>query len=268
MTNRILLAAILVSMAGTSAAGTVIESRAADGVTRITLSGDHARIDAPDPRGAYTVVDFKSARLYMVDTGKHEIYDAGTLSAADAKAPPGMRLKATGAGDRIAGYATRAYRLEVNGRHCATYALAAKPLKDRELRRFAEFFVHHNTPEAALAYKMQESICERARKAADVQLIKQGLPLRTVDENGRSDEIVSIRTDVHVPASRFALPKGYKRIDVAEEMRSAGEMHGAPGGAMSPQQRQELDRMMQEQLKQMTPEQRKMFEQMMQQHQQ
>jgi hypothetical protein len=121
-------------------------------LSRIEVGGAHMRTDAGN---VSTLFDVGSGRLLLVEHDKHQYMDMakvadragaamGQANAAMANLPPeqramiqqrigavaGMSAKvdvhvtATGASDRVAGYACQVYRTEVNGRHSADSCLA------------------------------------------------------------------------------------------------------------------------------------------------
>jgi hypothetical protein len=64
--------------------------------------------------------------------------------------------------------------------------------------------------------------CTRANMDFASHASKVGMPMRMVDNRGNTvSEIISIKTNVALPANAFTLPKGYKTVTMAEQMSSA-----------------------------------------------
>lgn len=265
MGKRFVFAAMVTAMAGVATAGTVVESQNPSGGTKIYISGNQARIDVSGQDGSYLLVDLHTAQMFLVNQHNKEIYDSGSLPKTAHKSLKGIHLKLDGHGEKIAGYATRVYHLEVNGKYCRTYLVSPAPLKNQELKRFSDFFANHESVDELLGGAMQRSLCERAEDAVIPHLLKHGLPLKTTHGKTVVDEIKSIRTHVHIQTSLFEQPKGYTHKNLSDEMHSAGTAMQGQSTQMSPTQLKQYEQMMQEQLKQMSPAQRKMMEQMMQQ---
>ena len=214
-------------------------------LSRIEVGGEHMRTDAG---GVSTLFDAGSGRLLLVEHDKHQYMDmakvADTAGAAMAQAnaamanlPPEQRamiqqhmgamanmtakvdvqVTATGASDRVAGYACQVYRTEVNGRHSADSCLAdvgdaGISGADRATMRtaFQQLKV--------MSDKMSAGLFKSPINAMPVD--KFPVKITMFDESGKTQvvQLKSLATS-GADAADFAIPAGYIEKEVAMTAR-------------------------------------------------
>jgi hypothetical protein len=216
-----------------AAAGVTIESSGADGTLgRVLISGDKARVET-GREDYWLLLDLRAGTILAVNDVDRIAMDMrspipqrsehGNLSL---DAPPlDVRLERREGGPVIAGYRTVHYRVTVDGRHCYDEYLAPDALADDGIRRFVDAMSRgsDNAPQRVLIQlTAPERICEAADDLIDDYYPVSGIPMRTLDADGRVvQEITRIAFDeAHAPAL-FELPDGYPvltRTEVMERM--------------------------------------------------
>jgi hypothetical protein len=207
-------------------------------LSRIQVGGEHMRTDAGN---ISTLFDVGSGRLLLVEHDKHQYMDmakvadtAGAAMSALANLPPeqramiqqrmgamanasakvDVRVTATGASDRVAGYACQVYRTDVNGRHSADSCLAEAG--DAGISA-ADRATLHTAFQQLKA--MSEKVSAGMFKSPINEMPADKFPVRIVmyaDETGKTQvvQLKSIATS-GADAADFAIPAGYNEKEVS-----------------------------------------------------
>ncbi len=225
-----LLAATLLILP-VAAADVTIESASADGTLgRVLISGDKARVET-GRQDFWLLLDLAAGSILAVNDADRIAMDMRSpipqrREHGDMKldAPPlGIRLERRGDGPTIAGYRTGHYRVSVEGRHCYDEYLAPDALADDGIRRFVAAMSQGSDNEAQrvlIQLTAPDRLCEAADDLIDDHYPLSGIPMRTLDADGRMvQEITRISFDgTHAPAL-FELPAGYPVLTRAEVMQ-------------------------------------------------
>ncbi len=211
-------------------ADVTIENRSTDGTAgRVLISGDLARVET-GRQEFWLLLDLAAGSILAVNDAdriamdmkspiprrtEHDDMTAGV-------APPKVRLEKRGDGPEIAGYRTVHYRVTVDGIHCYDEYLAPSALDDHGIRRFVAAMSEgsDNAPQRVLIQlTAPERICEAADDLIDDHYPLAGIPMRTLDADGRLiQEITRIAFDGEHDAVLFRLPDGYPVLTRAEVM--------------------------------------------------
>ncbi len=220
-------------IATTAQAGVTIESASADGTQgRVLISGDKARVET-GRQDFWLLLDFATGSILAVNDADRIAMDMrspipqrrehGDMQLEAPKLR--VRLERRNNGPTIAGYRTVHYRVTVDGRHCYDEYLAPDALADDGIRRFVAAMSQgsDNEPQRVLIQlTAPERICEAADDLIDDHYPVSGIPLRTLDADGRVvQEITRITFDEVHAAALFELPAGYPVLTRAEVMQRA-----------------------------------------------
>ncbi|MGE0082742.1 MAG: DUF4412 domain-containing protein [Thiohalomonadaceae bacterium] len=229
-----------------AAAVTLIESTAEGEVSRFWVEGVRARIESRDQQG-YMLMDLGKGTMLLVNHEDKQVVDMSRqLQRADGKkAGPAIKLVKKGNGPRIAGYDTQHYQLTADGQVCQDLYMSRKAYQDAKLEAYAKAFAKYvMVPPVVLGP------CDQAGLSVDRHLAEGGLPLRVVEEGEVMDEVTRITPNAALPAGGFEPPAGYERVDMdvlmQEGMREMEEQMRRMQEGMTPEQRREMERMMQE----------------------
>ena len=168
-------------------------------------------------------------------------------------APPLIRFeRGRNAGPTIAGYATIHYRVTVGGQHCFDEYLAPATLEVPAIRRFSAAMAastHDEERRVLLQLTAPERLCEAAEDLIDDHYPRLGIPLRTLDAQGRViHRVTRIQLDAGHDAALMRVPADYEVLTRAEVMarmapevdeadiqerqrRTEQQMHNLPGDA-------------------------------------
>lgn len=245
---RIVLTSLVAALMPVSvAAVTLIESTAEGEVSRFWVDGVRARAESPDEPG-YVLMDLGKGTMLVVNHEDRQMVDmSGQLQRADGsgKAGPAVKLVKKGSGPRIAGYDTQHYQLTADGRVCQDLYMSRKAYQDAKLEAYGKAFAKY-----VMVPPFVQDPCDRATLSVDRYLAEGGLPMRVVEDGEVVDEITRITTNAALPAGGFEPPAGYERVDMdvlmKDNMREMEEQMRRMQEGMTPEQRREMERMMQE----------------------
>lgn len=193
------------------------------------MAGEHAaRIERGDGT-VYVLLDFAEHSVHAVDTGQR--YAMDMLSPAPSQqehgdfdfaavAPPVLRLERMGPGPNIVGYDTVHYRVLVDGRRCFDEYLAPAALDDAAIRRFIEAMAegtHDHERRVLVQLTDPERLCDAVTDLIDDHYPRLGIPLRTLDAQGREiHRVTRIETGVSHDAAAFRIPPDYPILSRAQ----------------------------------------------------
>lgn len=210
-------------------AATVIELQSVPGGRSQVLMDDyHSRIDMGEQQD-YVLIDHVKKTLLAIDPEQQQILDmsAGTAASARSSAPAiKIELVSQSSGPVIAGYTTREYKLIANGKTCGKYFASKAAMEISGISRLLESMkMMVDKQRAAMgAYARMIDVCTRAKMEFASQGDRVGVPMKMLDNRGNLvSEIVSINTQMTLPANTFTVPQGYKRVTLAEQMNSTGQ---------------------------------------------
>lgn len=218
--KQLLMLAVLLVLAASVGADTIIESRERDGaLTETAISGDMIRMRG---RGqAYLLLNTGSGEFLAVFPGARQVldlaYDLPPLGAVEQppESPHSLRLYRFGEGPKIAGFPTERYRLSANGLVCAELWLSRKALELPEIANYlGGYRSFHRRQRAALERQgLFYSACEDAEHYASGQFRTLGLPMRMDNAEGDTlHEVTGIYSGLRMPAGYFEVPAGYRRV--------------------------------------------------------
>jgi hypothetical protein len=211
-------------------AGVTIESSSADGTPgRVLISGDLARVET-GRQDFWLLLDLAAGTILAVNDADRIAMDMRSPipqrvehgNMAIEVPPLRVRLEHRRDGPEIAGFRTVHYKVMVDDMHCYDEFLAPDALKDDGIRRFVAAMSEgsDNAPQRMLIQlTAPDRICEAADDLIDDHYTVAGIPMRTLDADGRLvQEITRISFgQAHAPAL-FRLPDGYPVLTRAEVM--------------------------------------------------
>ncbi len=228
-----------------SSAATLIETEeSGNGVQKMWIDGSKMRVDMGHGRD-YMLVDYANKKIMVIDPDKKEMMDMSDLVGGGVDNTKGLnvRVKHLGSGPTIAGYATQKYSLSVNGRTCSQTLVSLKALKDANLANLLEAMTRIDFNPMGSQF-MNE--CDRADILFAKRMKKLGMPLGTIEQNGRvTDKVKRIVKNAALPPGGFKIPSGYRVVNMQQKMQEAMGA-GMPGGKMTP----EMQKMMQDMMRQ------------------
>lgn len=222
----LLVAAGGIALGAPLRAATLLEYRSGGdpAIQKMWVDGNFARIEGGSEPGAYSLFDLRDGRLYGVNPGSKQIveFDFDALAEPEpdgADAPKAaVALEDLGAGPRIAGHATRRYRLKGDGEACGEYYLSKDALANDELRKVLASLRRISALGAQAGAGADP--CEQADAYVIGQYLSLGLPMRQTGIDGKLDhEVVRIDTAARLPAGGTALPKDYRRLSMEDYVK-------------------------------------------------
>jgi len=244
-------------------AATVIEILSDDGsVMKIMSNGKMARVNHSDDSG-YTLVDYKKQTVRVVVPQEKQVMDfSGDLpSMGGAKAKKvNFKFSAQGDGPKIVGYATKKYKILANGKNCGTVYGSMDAMKAAGISRMFDAMQIMMEKQTASMGGFANRLDDCQRADMHMNPGKIGIPMRSNDESGNlTSEVKRIDTGAKLPAGTFSIPKGYRIVSVAQQMRQAQQrMQGMPDMGQMMQQMQGSGQMSPEAMEQMQQMQEKM----------
>lgn len=237
-------------------AGVIIES-VDSGLEPIrVLAGEHAaRIERGDGT-VYVLLDFAAHSVHAVDVGQRYAMDMMSPAPSQqehggfdftAVAPPALRLERMGPGPGIAGYETVHYRVLVDGRRCFDEYLAPAALDDAAIRRFIEAMAEgtrDHERRVLVQLTAPEALCDAVTDLIDDHYPRLGIPLRTLDAQGREvHRVTRIETGVNHDAAAFRIPPDFPILTRAQVSAREAPAHDA---ADLEERQRHLERLMRE----------------------
>lgn len=217
-------------------------------------NGKSARMD-DNQRPGYVLINFDKNQFNMIDPERREIMEMSTMPGNKSKVKTEnvtVRLINKGSGPLIAGYKTRKYLIQANGKNCGTVYGSRKVLA---LKGIEDIFnalsqLQRQSQTMAGAFRGSRDDCEQADLQMSDSIKTTGAPLRMLDQHGQlENEVTSINTRASHPAAFYQPPAGYRVTNMQQQMD---------------QTRQQNQQMMQ-QMQQNMPDMNKLMQQMQQQ---
>jgi hypothetical protein len=216
-------------------AATLIEINSEkEGFTQVLLDNNNARVTTTQEQ-SYTIIDYKKQTMHVVLPNQKQIMDmSGELPSKPGKAASEVKVTVTpmGKGPEIAGYSTMKFGLKANGKNCGIIFGSVDAMKvtgiDKFLAAMDKFQKKQLTAMGSYADMMDS--CDRVEMSMPGYSKTVGLSLREVDKNGGVDhEVTRINTEAPLPVGAFSLPKNYKKVTLADQMKQAEQgMQGMP----------------------------------------
>lgn len=223
--------ALTLSLAASTAHADVTIESVDSGLDPIrVMAGEHgARIERGDGT-VYVLLDFAARSVHAVNTGERYAMDMMSPTPGQqeqhgdfdfaAVAPPALRLERMGPGPSIAGYDTVHYRVLVDGRRCFDEYLAPAALDDAAIRRFIEAMAEgtrDHEHRVLVQLTDPEQLCDAVTDLIDDHYPRLGIPLRTLDAQGREvHRVTRIETGVSHDAAAFRIPPDYPILTRAQ----------------------------------------------------
>jgi len=256
--------------------GTLVESTDQEGGVVVTrIEGNMVRTDMVEQPGTYVLFDLDKEKAYMVDDSEHmvmdlstQMWDEGQGMPQHAAKHPKARLVEQGKGPTIAGYSTMHYKVMAGDEFCGDEYLSLKAMKETNMQEVGELMTkmaRRQEQMAGMAGLMQDA-CDAADLTLYETYLKHGMPLRSVDKDGKvSYEIKRVQTNASIPAGFFDLPRDYPVMTMEQMMQQHTMSHreqmqnmpeGMPdmsGMDMDDMQkmREQMEKQMQEMMRQM-----------------
>ena len=229
----------------------------------INSNGEKARIETaqmPD----YAIVDYSKGEFFVVDTQRKEIVSMSVSGqdAATGDAGLDVSLKDQGGGQKIAGYPTRKFEVIAEGQSCGTVYASRQLLENDSIMAMFDSMRQLQKMVGGMSSRFSGSmpLCQRANLALADTMDSNGAPMKVIDASGKLiSEVVSVATDVKVPAGHYEVPENMKVITMEQMMNQATQqMQGMPdmnqllqeaGGEMTPEmklQMEQLQKMMEQ----------------------
>lgn len=256
LSRHVLLAlALLASAAVPARADVLIESVDAKGnAVRVLAAATAARIERDDSP-LHVLLDFDAQTIHAVDPGQRfamdmrspapERVEHGELDLS-AFPPPAIGFERLGKGPRLVGFDTVQYRVLVDGQRCFDEYLAPATLDHPVLRTLLGQMARA-TDDAEHRILIQlmapERLCDAAADLIDDHYPRLGMPLRTLDANGREiHRVTRIDLDASHESILFGVPPGYEVLTRAEA--AAREASAPADPAEQAQRQQRLEELM------------------------
>ncbi len=230
-------------------AATLIESEDDQGgVQKMWVQGSKMRMETGNDK-EYMLADYANKKVLIVDPAKKEMIDISHFMTETSDSAKGLkvRVKHEGGGPKVAGYATQKYTLMVNGRVCSKTLVSAKALKDSKLGPMLDAM---GKIEMNPMGSQNMSECDRADLVFSQRLKKLGMPLGTINKQGKIiEKVLRIVSDVKPPAGGFNPPSGYRSTTMQQKMQEAMGAGMPPGaaGKMDPAMKKAMEEMMRQQ---------------------
>lgn len=217
---------ILLLLSHTVLAATLIEVVEDGERSQVMIDGNKSRINMGEGQG-FMLIDYKKQTMFAVMPKEKQILDmSGDLPSLGGSPVAEIKtvLVSNGRGPTIAGFPTKKFTLKAEGKVCGTLFGSKAAMQTIGLNRLFESMkaMAEKQRTAMGRYAALVDVCTRADMSFASQVEKVGVPMRTLDANGKiTSEIKSIKTNVRLPANTFTLPQGYEIITLAEQMDRA-----------------------------------------------
>ena len=206
--------------------------------TRVLIDDGRARIDAGS-MGGYMLINLEDGNAYAVNHSERAVLDLHSpLPGSDlhiaehtgSPAPlPVINFNMIGKGPVIAGYQTTHYKVDIDGRHCFDEYLSEQLLATPNVKRFIEIISKSTDTYSDMEAAFEaDTPCKSADALVDDYYPKLGIPMRTIDSNGKvSHEITRVDTGIEPPAGTFTSPPGYKKVTRSELVKRSKDQLSA-----------------------------------------
>lgn len=227
--NLIIIGVSSVGICNASLAATQVERRNIEAkIETITIDGSMVRLNTSDPNN-YSVIDMDKGKMYIVDAHKRQIVNMDIIGKPPeisrrnfrAQNPITAKLIKKRSNKLIAGYSTTKYVLKVDGRTCSKYYFSKQLEKITDFKRYIDTMSKMENSRKVQGMPMPP--CIRGHNKLKNKMKALGISMKMVIMMGKMGsrvlhEIVSVKTNVTVPANSFNVPSGYRMIS-EQEMR-------------------------------------------------
>lgn len=227
--NLIIIGVSSVGICNASLAATQVERRNIEAkIETITIDGSMVRLNTNDPNN-YSVIDMDKGKMYIVDAHKRQIVNMDIIGKPPeisrrnfrAQNPITAKLIKKRSNKLIAGYSTTKYVLKVDGRTCSKYYFSKQLEKITDFKRYIDTMSKMENSRKVQGMPMPP--CIRGHNKLKNKMKALGISMKMVIMMGKMGsrvlhEIVSVKTNVTVPANSFNVPSGYRMIS-EQEMR-------------------------------------------------
>lgn len=227
--NLIIIGVSSVGICNASLAATQVERRNIEAkIETITIDGSMVRLNTNDPNN-YSVIDMDKGKMYIVDAHKRQIVNMDIIGKPPeisrrnfrAQNPITAKLVKKRSNKLIAGYSTTKYVLKVDGRTCSKYYFSKQLEKITDFKRYIDTMSKMENSRKVQGMPMPP--CIRGHNKLKNKMKALGISMKMVIMMGKMGsrvlhEIVSVKTNVTVPANSFNVPSGYRMIS-EQEMR-------------------------------------------------
>ncbi len=246
------LASILVSLfSSTVFADTQIFSRDRHGnASTFSLKDNSARLDDNQQPG-HIIIDLEKNRVAMVDPQRRQVMEMGNippLQQPGATSKLDIKLVDKGTGPKIAGYKTRKYDIQVNGRHCGTVFGSRDAMKVKGVETLMDAMGMMQQQSSSMSggfYSMmgrQMDECQQADLEMNQHLKTSGIPMKILDQRGLVEsEITAIKQGVKLPPNHYSYPANYQVTDMQQQMQQVQQQ-----SQQMMQQMPDMDQIMQQ----------------------
>lgn len=234
------LASAILCQCATAWAATLIEERDSESTVLMYIEKGKMRTETPGESG-YALLDLRGRKMFMIDPAEKNVVDMSSMmfpqetgQAPAVRGAANPALEKIGSGPEIAGYKTEHYVLTANGRKCQELFTSKEAFADSG---WADLWndVGESMKDMAAAEEDADD-CDVA-EAELIDPAEIGWPLKTIQADGETTEVVRIERDAVVPPGGFEIPAGYTVISM-QEMFSGALIGGAlaPGAAKAEEQ--------------------------------
>jgi len=227
--NLIMIGVSSVGICNASLAATQVERRNIEAkIETIIIDGSMVRLNTDDPNN-YSVIDMDKGKMYIVDASKRQIVNMDIMGKPPeiprrnfrAQNSIQAKLIKKRSNRLIAGYSTTKYVLKVDGRTCSKYYFSKQVDKITDFKRYIDAMF--NMENSRKVQGMPMPPCIRGHNKLKKQMEALGISMKMQIIMGSMGsrvlhEIVSVKTNVTVPANSFNLPNGYRMIS-EQQMR-------------------------------------------------
>jgi len=195
-----------------------------------TSNGKQARIDDNQNPG-YILIDQQNNRIGMVDPQRREVLDMGPIN--DGQTVPmnsglSIKLEKQGNGPKIAGYKTKKFDIQVNGRHCGTVYGSRKAMKNKGIEQIFKAMATLQQQSSSLNQGFRSLMdgrndeCDRAELEMNKHFKTSGVPMRILDRNSQlQSEVIKFNTKTKLPPDYYTIPKDFKVTNMQQKMNEA-----------------------------------------------
>jgi len=201
-------------------------------ISTFSTNGKLARIDDSQQPG-FILIHQSNNRVSMVDPQSREVMEMGGIDSktTNMKIPAvnlNIKLEKKNKGPKIAGYETRQYDVQVNGRHCGTVYGSIKAMNEKGVDKIFQAMSTMQQQSQSMSRGFGAlasgnlSECEQADLQMHQHFKTSGLPMRILDQNGNLEsEIIKFNSKAKVPADYYLIPADYRVTNMQEKMNQA-----------------------------------------------
>lgn len=186
---------------------------------RILVTSGFLRLDDGEDTGNFLLLDRAAGVLYNVNHQSRNILAIADGEIADDEGGPDIQVKVSADTDapRIGGEAVSRVDVIADDELCMTAHVIPALLPDvtAALRQYQQILAARQFRDLDLTPEAMRGPCFYANYVQGAtRYLDEGLPVQWAHEGGRSQVLMNYEQDRVVPASLFALPEDYQRVDL------------------------------------------------------